>query len=1473
MAFHASLLPLALCVLHLRSFVAAAKRKLAAVAAREDGCSDDDIADASLIEESIAAPSGEAITIRYKGVDPALALGSKEWKKAKRLADNRASAAKSRALQKLAHDATERQVADLLAANDELRRENAALKAAAAAGAQSGSSCSEPAVNGDAGNGEAPSKRSRMSSSRRRALSPHSSSSTASDGSASGVDSTSSSHSDSYSSSSSQSISSSLSMQECAAPAVVVPSTTAGLAGCRSSVGPKAAGRSVSAAACVVIPDLDATAAAAASAPASTAWGEPSFESTSVASNSSSPLQLVLPQHRLRGYSMEDDDYSGVGGRANLSSCAQSANALLASQQHKQQQIRVAAVTAALPSRTQRDACHHRPIALSTAASPSKNHTQQRRKGSSSGGGNALLIADLEAFLDAGDAGGVSSHAELEAFLETGGRDDDWSSGGESATAEGGEDSSYSSSSSSSGGVGMSPSLFSHSCLEALSDGHAAASASDTRAAAGPSLSCDSSPLSSSSLEGSYSVRSSPLLPSSSASPASSLLSSAMALLPTSSFPSPWSAGAPAARANPMALLALHSDSDADESDATSGSTMMMLQHESSSQVEVAHENSSAAAAINASTAGSSSVRRPAHALHHAHAPFLRGPVSTAAALLGMAFCVALFSVVSPPPPSIPSVPHVFGEDEGPGAPAAAGDSAGLGSNFNLERGAGLGRPSSFNARGSFGDTEGPSFVLHGGAVSDRPLVAFDDAAEDDIDDDERDEEAVDMEEEGALADAADLKLKLEEAITPSSTAAAVAAAASPSNPDARSGIPHRGGSVGGELRAPASSSVGQRKLLWQRQAGQHARLPRGEQAQQQQQPPVVLSVGAAAQRRVALLREWQSDLAVAMHEGDDALASLPRTVDADVDIDMDEETPSPSSSSTYATAGAAPVSSLSTVSSPHTSFFRVLQSALTSGLSGAATVLGNTWNSSTGGNSNRSTASSRCALPSSPLSSFPSVVVAATAAESSPLCSSMREGGFFPSFASLPSTPSSFTSLPGPSFASHEEGGASPFALLRDETEGGSEAMQADANGLPSPPYLPLPARAEAVAPPSPAPASSSLFFRSVPPSPTALFAVPTNFNLEELSPSPLPSPSSFNLDRAFPNASASYTTLPAQQQHPIMQHHLPAQQQETSVAATAAAAAANEVPIAWPTPPPLKSLPPQQQPHLFLRGSSSSSSSRGGGGGAAVGPPQCFPNYTLSSSSSSSSFPEVGISASELFVQQQQQPQYLAKALPTPHQQQHGAAAQLQKHSAGLTTTAAASSAVAAAAAALGEDAAAAAAAAVAHRRTSEAAAHVRHRRSLAARHSALLYTSSTSRSTASTSSARLVDAARSEPLLARSILRLLSLSSDAAGGGSGSSSSSSSDATGVGTNVEVHAPSTHVEVDEQLSQDLLRVLSSLGSNASSFFGALVNAFWSPAAAAGSSSATVVQGVGVVVASAVAVGAAAARPRGAGVAVGAAK
>lgn len=50
---------------------------------------------------------GEVVEVKFRGVDPSIPVGSKEWKKEKRLADNRASAARSRAMERLKKNALE----------------------------------------------------------------------------------------------------------------------------------------------------------------------------------------------------------------------------------------------------------------------------------------------------------------------------------------------------------------------------------------------------------------------------------------------------------------------------------------------------------------------------------------------------------------------------------------------------------------------------------------------------------------------------------------------------------------------------------------------------------------------------------------------------------------------------------------------------------------------------------------------------------------------------------------------------------------------------------------------------------------------------------------------------------------------------------------------------------------------------------------------------------------------------------------------------------------------------------------------------------------------------------------------------------------------------------------------------------------------------------------------------------------------
>lgn len=71
------------------------------VSTSSDESVDADEGEGPLEETTAVAPDGSVITVTFRGVDPALPTGSKEWKKAKRLADNRASAARSRALARL----------------------------------------------------------------------------------------------------------------------------------------------------------------------------------------------------------------------------------------------------------------------------------------------------------------------------------------------------------------------------------------------------------------------------------------------------------------------------------------------------------------------------------------------------------------------------------------------------------------------------------------------------------------------------------------------------------------------------------------------------------------------------------------------------------------------------------------------------------------------------------------------------------------------------------------------------------------------------------------------------------------------------------------------------------------------------------------------------------------------------------------------------------------------------------------------------------------------------------------------------------------------------------------------------------------------------------------------------------------------------------------------------------------------------
>lgn len=62
---------------------------------------DDDVGDGPMELTTVHAPDGTLFTCRYRGVPLDIPKDSCEYKKAKRLADNRASAARSRVLMRL----------------------------------------------------------------------------------------------------------------------------------------------------------------------------------------------------------------------------------------------------------------------------------------------------------------------------------------------------------------------------------------------------------------------------------------------------------------------------------------------------------------------------------------------------------------------------------------------------------------------------------------------------------------------------------------------------------------------------------------------------------------------------------------------------------------------------------------------------------------------------------------------------------------------------------------------------------------------------------------------------------------------------------------------------------------------------------------------------------------------------------------------------------------------------------------------------------------------------------------------------------------------------------------------------------------------------------------------------------------------------------------------------------------------------
>lgn len=71
---------------------------------------------------------GSRTLVHFRGVPAGLAMGSAAWKKEKRLSDNRASAARSRALARFQASHSERQIIALQSSIDELSGENAELR-------------------------------------------------------------------------------------------------------------------------------------------------------------------------------------------------------------------------------------------------------------------------------------------------------------------------------------------------------------------------------------------------------------------------------------------------------------------------------------------------------------------------------------------------------------------------------------------------------------------------------------------------------------------------------------------------------------------------------------------------------------------------------------------------------------------------------------------------------------------------------------------------------------------------------------------------------------------------------------------------------------------------------------------------------------------------------------------------------------------------------------------------------------------------------------------------------------------------------------------------------------------------------------------------------------------------------------------------------------------------------------------------
>lgn len=101
------------------------KANMATVVPSNDA--DEELLGEGPIESTDIIVEGKTILIKYRGVDPSLPIGSKEYKRAKRLADNRASAARSRALARVKNEGMEYKLKALEESYKRLQNENQRL--------------------------------------------------------------------------------------------------------------------------------------------------------------------------------------------------------------------------------------------------------------------------------------------------------------------------------------------------------------------------------------------------------------------------------------------------------------------------------------------------------------------------------------------------------------------------------------------------------------------------------------------------------------------------------------------------------------------------------------------------------------------------------------------------------------------------------------------------------------------------------------------------------------------------------------------------------------------------------------------------------------------------------------------------------------------------------------------------------------------------------------------------------------------------------------------------------------------------------------------------------------------------------------------------------------------------------------------------------------------------------------------------